>query len=143
MQELLLVGAVLYWAEGYKRLKIRGGKELMSHAISFVNADPAMIAVFLRFLVEALETAPSAIWAAMRLYPQMDEGRTRQYWSRITGLSPNQFKKTTWMVSRASKGKRPTDRLPYGTLQIGVNDTEKFHRLLGMIEGVKKKMSVL
>ena len=141
--ELLLVGAVLYWAEGYKRLKIRNGASITSHPISFVNADPDMIAIFLHFLVHSLGVAKDDIWAAMRLYPQMDEATALRYWSRMTGMNRMQFKKTTWMISGASRGKRPQDRLPHGTLQIGVNDTEKFHHLLGLIEGVKKRMRVL
>lgn len=33
--DLLLLGAALYWAEGYKRLIARDGKERMGHSISF------------------------------------------------------------------------------------------------------------
>src|SRR3989344_8168479 len=36
-KDLLLIGAVLYWAEGYKRPLVRNGRQLTSHAISFVN----------------------------------------------------------------------------------------------------------
>jgi len=139
-RDLLIIGTVLYWAEGYKRLHVRDGKERMSHTISFVNADPSMIKTFLRFLQEILEVPNDAIHLTMRLYPHINEESARGYWMKITELSLSSFQKTTNMVSTASKGKRPYNRLPYGTLQVAVYDTVKFHYLLGLIEGVQTKL---
>ena len=139
-RDLLIIGAVLYWAEGYKRLHIRDGKERMSHTISFVNADPAMIKTFLRFLREVLEVSINEIHLTMRLYPHINEESARKYWMKITGLPSSRFHRTTNMVSVASKGKRPYNRLPYGTLQVGVYDTAKFHYLLGLIDGVQARV---
>ncbi|HQT83042.1 MAG TPA: hypothetical protein PLW99_02755 [Candidatus Paceibacterota bacterium] len=139
-RDLLILGTVLYWAEGYKRLHIRDGKERMSHTISFVNSDPAMIKAFLRFLREVLSVSADAIHLTMRLYPHINEEQARTYWIGITKLPRIRFRPTTNMVSIASKGKRPYNRLPYGTLQVAVYDTAKFHYLLGLIEGVQARM---
>ncbi len=139
-RDLLIIGAVLYWAEGYKRLHIRDGKERMSHTVSFVNADPKMIKTFLRFLHEVLEVPFDAIHLTMRLYPHINEEDARKYWMKITGLSSSRFHRATNMISTASKGKRPYNRLPYGTLQVAVYDTAKFHHILGLIEGVQAGM---
>jgi len=139
-RDLLIIGTVLYWAEGYKRLHIRDGKERMSHTISFVNADPIMIKTFLRFLREILEVAPDEIHLTMRLYLHINEKSAQKYWMKITELPSSRFHRTTNMVSIASKNKRPYNRLPYGTLQVAVNDTAKFHHLLGLIEGVQARM---
>jgi len=139
-RDLLIIGTVLYWAEGYKRLHIRDGKERMSHTISFVNADPVMIKTFLRFLREILEVLPDEIHLTMRLYPHINEEVARVFWMNITELPLTCFQKTTNMVSIASKGKRPYNRLPYGTLQVAVYDTAKFHHLLGLIEGVQVRI---
>lgn len=139
-RDLLIIGAVLYWAEGYKRLKIKDGKERMSHTISFVNADPAMIKTFLRFLRETLEVSPDEIHLTMRLYPHIGEEAARSFWMNVTELPSVRFHKTTNMISIASKGKRPYNRLPYGTLQVAVYDTVKFHQLLGLIEGVQSRL---
>ena len=137
--ELLLLGAALYWAEGYKRLMIRDGKERMGHVISFLNADSQMISVFVNFLYQCLDVPPEKIRLTMRLYPHINESEARRYWMRATGLPSICFQRTTMMVSSASKGKRPFNRLPFGTLQVAVNDTRKFHNLLGLIEGVKER----
>ncbi len=139
-RDVLIIGAVLYWAEGYKRLHIRDGKERMSHSISFVNSDPAMIKAFLRFLREVLLVSADALHLTMRLYPHINEGVARRYWMKIAQLPSSCFERTTNMVSIASKGKRPYNRLPYGTLQVAVYDTVKFHHLIGLIEGVQARL---
>ncbi len=140
-RDLRIVGAVLYWAEGYKRLSVKDGKERTWHVISFVNADPNMIRTFIHFLTSTLEVPLARIRLVMRLYPHINEKMARMYWTRVTKLPETCFKKTSFVISSASKGKRPIVRLPYGTLQVSVNDTEKFHYLLGLIEGVKRRFA--
>lgn len=111
----------------------------MAHRISFLNTDSKMVEAFMRFLREGLSVPDKSIFLTMRLYPHSNETVARRYWMRATGLPASQFKQTTVMISGASKGRRPYNRLPYGTLQITVNDTTRFHHLLGLIEGVKEK----
>lgn len=142
-ENLLLVGAVLYWAEGYKRPKIRDGKEITAHVVSFVNSDPAMVKAFIAFLERIMDVEPSHIILTMRLYPHINETEAARYWLNVTGLKRENLRRTTNMISGASRGRRPFNRLPYGTLQISVNSTPKFHRLMGLIEGVKAKLAVI
>lgn len=139
-KDLEVIGAVLYWAEGYKRLHIRDGKERMGHSISFVNSDPEMIQIFIRFLCEVMTVDTAKIILSMRLYAHIREDVACAYWMTCTGLPRTQFRKTTYLVSAASKGVRPYNRLPWGTLQVQVFNTQKFHQLLGMIEGVKSRL---
>jgi hypothetical protein len=136
--ELCILGASLYWAEGYKKLKVIDGKERTAHTISFLNSDPDMIKLFMRFLIEILEIEKENIKAIMRIYKGIDNRSALKYWSRVTGLNRNNFRKSLYLVSLSSLGKRPFNRLPYGTLQLEVANTEKFHYLLGLIEGIKK-----
>lgn len=138
--ELRIIGATLYWAEGYKRLLVRDGKECMSHVISFVNSDAQMIRIFILFLKRILSIPEDKIRLSMRLYKHINERKAREYWTKEAGLPSPQFFKTTYLISGASKGTRPFNRLPWGTLQVQVADTAKFHHLLGMIDGVKSKV---
>lgn len=137
-QELLLVGTALYWAEGYKRLKIRNGHEITGHAIVFANTDPKMILLFMEFLTKILDIEKSRMKIGIRLYPHMNENETLEYWRTMTKLDSSHFGKTRNYISSASKRRLPYNRLPYGTATISVNDTQKFHRLMGWIEGMKK-----
>lgn len=138
--DMRLVGIALYWAEGYKRLRRIDGREITGHPISFVNADADMIRFFIRFLVESMQVPTGKIRAGMRLYPHINENDALCHWLGVTGLSKGNFFKTTWLVSISSQRKRRFNVLPYGTVQIQVSDTEKFHRLMGWIEGVKASL---
>ena len=137
---LLIVGAVLYWAEGYKRLQVKQGRTITAHTISFVNSDPEMIRAFVRFAAEVIDVPLDRIRITMRLYDHINEKSALEYWSKITGVSKEFFRKTTNMVSLASQRKRPFNRLPYGTVQIEIAQTEKFYKIMGWIEGVKKQL---
>ena len=134
--DLLIIGTTLYWAEGYKRLQRRFGRELTAHAISFLNSDPEAIRIFVKFLTDILQVPAQKIRLCMRLYPHINETEAKRYWLKITDLSADCFRKSTFLVTGASKGKRPFNRLPYGTMQVYVNDTNKFHYLLGLINGL-------
>lgn len=136
-RDLLLLGALLYWAEGYKRPLVRDGKELTAHSISFVNADAEMIRAFIKFLTEILEIDKKKIVLAMRLYPHINEKEANRHWLGVTELAPSNFRKTTYLISGASKLRRPFNRLSWGTLQVSVYNTDKFHYLIGLISGVK------
>lgn len=136
-RELFLVGVVLYWAEGYKKLKVRNGRSITSHSISFTNTDPEMVQMFIRFLTDIVEISQEKITAHVRLFKHLNEEETLRYWSRVTGLPKDNFYKSSYVLSRASQGKRPYDRLPHGTLQIRVADTTKFHQIMGWIEGMR------
>jgi hypothetical protein len=37
---------------------------------------------------------------------------------------------------------RPKNRLPYGTIQVIVANTKLFHRLMGIIDGVKERLGM-
>lgn len=134
-----MIGTALYWAEGYKRPVVRDGKERTAHRISFLNSDPEIIRLFTRFLLEILGISHEHMYASMRLYAHINEKEAKRFWMKASALPSSRFKKTTYLVSGASKGRRPRNRLPYGTLEVGVNNTQKFHYLMGLIEGMKEQ----
>ena len=136
--QLLLVGTALYWAEGYKKPIVKNGKERSYHPISLPNSDPFLVKIFLRFLKEILEIPASKINAGIRIFEHMSEEHALKYWMRITRLPKKNFTKSYYGISKSSQHKRPYNRLPYGTLQIRVNDTKKFHCIMGWIEGLSR-----
>lgn len=137
-KELVLLGAALYWAEGYKRAIIKNGQERSYHTISFSNADPIMVKVFLMFLRETLQILDSKIYASIRIFEHINENEALRYWQKVTGLPKENFRKSYYGISKSSLGKRPYNRLPYGTIQVSVGDTKNFHRIMGWIEGIGK-----
>jgi len=132
-RDLLVVGAALYWAEGGKRPG-RGG-----YRIAFSNSDPEAIRTIMRFFREICLVPDSKFRIQIATHPGVDVLGACEFWSRITEIPLPQFIKTFVGISRASSGKRPRNRLPNGTCQIRVNDTAKFHQIMGWIAGLQQR----
>lgn len=126
-RELLLVGAALYWGEGYKNGKARG--------LSLANSDPRLVRMYMRFLREILKVPDERIRMHIHIHPNCSQQRAIQFWSKLTHLSKENFH-ITRQVSRASRGKRPKRMLPHGTLDIRVHRRQLFFRVLGLIDGL-------
>lgn len=136
--ELKMIGLALYWAEGYKRLIKKNGREVTYHPVSLSNSDPELIQTFLRFLREVCGVADQDIDADIRIFDHMSEKELLLFWQKVTGIPQGNFKKTYYGVSKSSLGKRPFNILPYGTIAIRVNNTKLFHQIMGWLEGLAK-----
>lgn len=137
-QNLLFIGASLYWAEGYKRPIVKNGREVTHHPVSLTNSDPELIKIYLRFLREICSVPEDRINADIRIFEHQNEDYLLNFWSKITGIKKEKFGKVYYGISKSSLNKRPFNRLQYGTIQIRVNNTKLFHRIMGWIEGIKK-----
>lgn len=122
-QELLLVGAALYWGEGGKTNK---GMARIS------NSDPEVIRFMMRFFREIFNVPPKKFRGHVHTFSHLNAEKAERYWSRVSGIPRGQFYKTYSKPSIASKSKR--DSLPYGTFQIYVCDTTIFLTIKGWIE---------
>jgi len=135
-RERWLIGIALYWAEGYKKAIVRNGKEITSHIICFTNSDARMVRGFVRFLRFFMEVSKEDITLELRLFDPLQEQVAIRFWKNITGLEDDNFTHISYVISRSSLRKRPFNQLPFGTIQVRVSSTEKFHKLMGWIEGV-------
>lgn len=118
--ELRLIGAALYWAEGSKTK--RG-------VVEFCNGDPQMIQLMMKFFTRICEVVPQKFRGYIHIHPHLDVKNAERYWSQITDIPLSQFYKTYCKPNRASKNKK--DTLPYGTFSIYVCDTRLWLTLLG------------
>ena len=132
--DLLIVAAALYWAEGYKKLLVRKGKEVTHHPVSLTNSDPVLIKMFLRFLREYCKVPEEKIRADLRIFPNQNGKYIQEFWEKETGILPCNFGKIYTGISKSSQSKRPYNRLPIGVIQIRVSDTKLFHTLIRYIE---------
>ena len=130
--ELLLVGATLYWGEGYKSERLR------SKGVQLSNSDPYLVALFLRFLREIIGISEERLKVSIRVHPNINEKEVVKFWSEVTAVPRERFR-ITRQISRASEGKRPRNSLPYGTLDLRVNSRQKFYQIKGWIEGLLKQ----
>jgi len=130
--ELLLVGTTLYWGEGYKSEISNTGE------IQLSNSDPKLIALFLRFLREILLIPEDKIKACIHIHPNVNKKRAINFWLRITKIPQKQFR-ITQQVSKASRRKRPSRLLPFGTLSIRVHSRKDLFRIKGWIDALKNQ----
>ena len=129
-RELLLIGAALYWCEGFKR----------DTRLGFANSDPKMIQLFLKWLVEIGKVNPKEIRlrvGANVAYKNSIEV-IQQKWAQVTGIPFNQFQKpffqkVQWKGKYANRGEY------LGVLRIRANNQRKlFLMIKGMLNGLKK-----
>ena len=133
--DFLILGTALYWGEGTTREKQRGYQ-----IVSFTNSDPKMIKIFMIYLRKILNVPENKIKPGIHIYPNLDREKTRRFWSLITNIPKERFY-IFQNVSRASKHIRPENFLPYGTLNIRVNDRRLFNRIKGHIAGIISQSS--
>lgn len=126
LENLKLIGIALYWAEGAKSKR----------NVVFTNSDPSMIKVMLRFFKEVCGVEEDKFRANIHTHSPNNVKLAEKYWSEISGIPLKNFYKTYSKKSASTKNIRKT--LPYGTLDIYVNDVKVFLRIMGWIEKIKK-----
>lgn len=131
-RELLLIGATLYWGEGYKNFGSKGYPY-----ISFTNSDPQMILTFINFLERIFNIPREKVKAGVLIHQNLDNVSAVRYWQSLTKI-PKENINSYIARSIASQGKRPKNSLPYGTLQLRVNRRQEFFKVRGLIDGIIK-----
>ena len=83
------------------------------------------------------------------MYPDNNQKEALDYWSKVTGLSKNNFL-STWVDVRTDKKKKNFGKLPFGTVHMTVrgNGNPKLssflsRRILSWIDIVHKKAGVV
>ncbi|MDD5145516.1 MAG: hypothetical protein PHF44_01600 [Candidatus Pacebacteria bacterium] len=131
--ELLLIGAALYWAEGYNKQEGR----VHSPYLSFGNSNPGMVNLFIHFLKEAMQTPMEKMRPFVQIHNNIDAESAITFWAKICNIPKERFR-VTHQISRASKGRRPHNSLPYGTFKLDVSGRQNFFKVKGWIDGIIK-----
>lgn len=118
---IFLAGIMIYWGEGEKQPK--------SSQVRLTNNDPEMIRVFNLFLTKILKISSEKTSARLLLYPDLIDSVQKNFWSKTTGLSPSQFKKSAYI-----KGRKAANRLSYGVCTISVSNRDLKERMLKWLE---------
>lgn len=135
-KELLILGAALYWGEGYKKAIYTKGRRRTYHPVSLSNSDPKLVQIFLKFLRDCFLIKDQDIQIGVRIYEHMNTEETIHFWQKVTQLPSSNFQKVYYGVSISSERKRGFNRLPHGTVQIRVNSTPLFYQIMGLIDGI-------
>lgn len=131
-RNLFLIGLALFWAEGGKREKWN---------VRFVNSDPTMIRVIMKFFRKICNVPNKKFTLRIHLYPNIKEETAKKFWLKATKLHMSQFRKSQTQVSSSSKSKRPINRLPHGTLHINIGDAYLNKKIKGWLLGLSKQFN--
>lgn len=130
-KDLLLIGAALYWGEGFKKTR---------WVLAFSNSDPLMIKIIMRFFREVCNVSEEKLRATVQIHPNVTSEEAVNYWSKISGMPKYQFLKTYTRLSPSSKQKRAPNTLPFGTLRVSICDYKITNKVKGWIQGIAEKI---
>jgi len=131
--ELFWLGLALFLAEGGKREK---------WSMRFVNSDPLLISIMMRFFRQICEVEDDHFRFRIHLHENANPDESLKFWSEIASISKTQFYRPYFGVPKSSKGKRPKNRLPYGTLHLIISDAGLVRKLKGWIMGLQKQFEI-
>jgi hypothetical protein len=121
-RELLLVGAAIYWAEGAKDKPWRHDE-----ALTFVNSDPLMITVFLRWL-DLLGVDRSRLTFRLQIHESADVDAALCYWAKVAAVPVESFKPTTLKRHNPLTTRRNVDSHYHGCLTVRVRRSAAEYR---------------
>ncbi|MCG2714006.1 MAG: hypothetical protein L6308_04095 [Candidatus Omnitrophica bacterium] len=116
-EKLKIAGIMLYWAEGTSK----------GNSVDFVNSNPKMIKIFLRFLREICGAKEERLRVYLYGYSYQNVNSLKLYWHNLTKISLKQFTKPFIRKGNPNLSKR---KLIYGLVHIRYNDK----KLLGIID---------
>ncbi|OGN13823.1 MAG: hypothetical protein A3J47_03780 [Candidatus Yanofskybacteria bacterium RIFCSPHIGHO2_02_FULL_43_22] len=135
-RELMILGAALYWGEGYKNFN---QKRPIYPYLCLGNSDSEMIITFIYFLEKILGITKDRIRAPIFIYPGIVPEEAINYWQKLTKIPRENFR-CQMALNRASQGERPKNLLPHGTLQLRVIKRQDFFKIRGLIDGIIKSL---
>ena len=111
LRELAIIGAMLYWAEGYKGDESNG-------TVDFANSDPLMIEIFLKFLRLLYKPDERRLRVYLYCYSNQNIPKLIQFWSVLTGIPKKQFLKPYVRTDFREDGRK----MEYGMIHIRYHD---------------------
>ncbi|MDD4990461.1 MAG: hypothetical protein PHW31_04125 [Candidatus Pacebacteria bacterium] len=128
---LKLIGATLYWAEGGKTKR---------NFLRFVNSDPIMVKLVMKFFREICKISNEKMKARIHIYPGMNYEKILNFWAKLTQLPKGNFYIPQTQISKSSQGKRPRNTFPYGTIHLSLFNTPTVAKVMGWIKGISEQI---
>jgi transposase len=121
-RELIIAGAIAYWCEGSKNKPYRRDDQVM-----FINSDPALIMLFLRFLDTAGVARDQLIFRVM-IHENANIEAAERFWLGLSGAEPSQFRKPTLKRHNPKTVRKNVGDSYRGCLRINVRCSSGLYR---------------
>jgi|SRR3989344_738345 len=135
-RELLLMGAMLYWAEGAKEKSYRP-----SSRVDFSNSDSLMIRLFLKWLFDICEVKKNDVKFGIYIHENSKNriNEVRKWWSRETGFGIKCFEYVYFKKHNPLTKRKNVGEMYYGNLRVYVKaSTSLNRRISGWVKGVSE-----
>lgn len=114
-RELMLIGAVLYWAEGSKAKPWRPNDE----RLQFINSDPDVVRVYLAWL-DLLGVSRDRVTARLSIHESADVSAANAYWAGVLGIPVDSMARATLKRHNPKTVRKNTDESYHGCVVIDV-----------------------
>ncbi|MFD5075879.1 hypothetical protein [Streptomyces sp. NPDC058371] len=121
-RELSLLGVGLYWAEGAKDKSYDRREK-----VTFVNSDPGMIEVFLRWL-DLLGVERDRLRYSVMIHENADVKGAEEYWANLVEADPSAFYKTTLKKHNPKTVRKNVGAAYHGCLAVNVRQSADLYR---------------
>lgn len=121
--ELFVAGLAAYWAEGSKAKPWRTGSE----RVTFINSDPDMIRLFLRWLA-LLGIHTDRLTFRISIHESGDVEKATSHWSDLVGVVAEEFRKPTLKRHNPKTVRHNVGEAYNGCLIVEVRRSTEFYR---------------
>jgi Homeodomain-like domain-containing protein len=122
VREILIAGAIAYWCEGAK------AKPHRQHcSVVFINSDPGLIGLFLRFL-DAAGISRSDLVFTVCIHESGDVAAACRFWLEVTKASPKQFNKVSLKRHNPRTTRKNIGEGYHGCLRITAHRSSDLYR---------------
>ncbi len=133
-RELCLIGAALYWAEGSKQKEHKGQ---VSQQVVFVNTDPRMLRLFVRFLERCCGIPSSELRFRIYLHETASATEAQVYWCNQLGIDALRSAPITWKRHKPTIFRTNVGSGYHGLVRVVVTkSTDLNRRIGGWIDGI-------
>ncbi len=126
-RELLIAGAVAYWAEGTKSKPWRPEERLV-----FVNSDPGLITLFLDWL-DLVGVDPDRLRLSVYVHESTDVAAAERFWSEVVQVPFEKFQATVLKRHFVRTNRKNVGEGYHGCLRVSVCDSAALYR---RVEGI-------
>jgi hypothetical protein len=131
-REVLLLGSAIYWCEGQKAKPWEPNR----CRVVFVNSDPVLITLFLRF-VELLGVDRSTLKYRISIHESADVEAAGRWWAEITGVPMSSFCRPTLKTHNPSTVRHNVGEPYRGCLVVEVLKSRCLYwRIEGAMQGI-------
>lgn len=130
-RELLLIGAVMYWAEGAKMKPWNPAETLQ-----FINSDPDVIRLYLQWLA-LIGVSRDRLKFRVQIHESADTALAEGYWADIVGVPVESFARTTLKKHNPKTVRKNVAENYRGCLIVGVYRSAQEYRVMdGVWRGI-------